>query len=159
MSISDDENQEKVSVQRTRTKVPAEERSVVVDSATEAVKPNVPRRRRAYAGGMSASKLDFFKQYVPNGYVGRLVDPRLIDDRQERGWEFVQGDEGGNIDYTMNNGKDAPAHKFVLMIKKQEYVDEDNKDRKESYNRKLRHKGKFGGGGLADDSIGYTEDK
>lgn len=159
MSISDDESQEKVTVQRTRTKVPVEERSVVVDSAAESVQPNISRRRRAYAGGMSASKLAFFNQYVPKGYVGRLVDPRLVDDRQERGWEFVHADNGGNVDYTANNGKDAPAHKFVLMIKRQEYVDEDNNDRKEGYRRKLRNKGKFGGvDGLKDDSSGYTED-
>ncbi len=161
MSTSDDQEKvDKVNVKRTRSEVPTEERALVVDSAIATGKPNIPRRR-AYAGDQTSSKLTYLKKYVPDGYIGRGINPLLVEDRLSRGWEFASDEQGERIHVTANQGKSADAHNFIFMIKRQEFVDEDNADRAAQYESKLQSKGAFTDplANMKDVSAGYSATK
>lgn len=161
------DNQE-VKVERRRIQKSVEDRIVAVDTATEESTPKVERRRAKVGYGATRDKLEKYKKYIPAGYVGRFEDPSMeqCEFLYDQDWEFAKDEDGGRVLVTANRGKDAESHRFVLMIKRQDYYDADKAEEARRNKQRLHSQGSLknevqpgSANSSFTDNIGYKEEK
>lgn len=153
-----------IQVERRRHKVSTEDRTVAVDSAASPA-PKIERRRKPLGLGGTRDLLEKYKKYIPEGYVGRFEDPRMdqCEFLYDQDWEFALDEEGKRVLVTANRSKDAESHRFVLMIKKQEFYDADIAEEAARSKARLHSQGSLKNEVRSNDSfsdnIGYREEK